>query len=298
MKKILFPTDFSNAADHAFIYALQLAKQLGASITTLHCYELPTIKSNHLPVTTRSIYEDIRLDEFEDYKDNVPHLRAIAVQAGMEDIPVNHVMQEGEAIYNIVRLAKKEQADLIVMGTTGASGLKRIFLGSTASEVMERAACPVLAVPAKSNFDGLIDKVAFATEYKEEETKALQWLANWSVLKDAAIHCFHVDLWHIEDLANKMVKFKKPFEGQDNLLFEVVDHNNLDEAFVEFLEEKKVDVLAMVIHKRNFLREFFSFSTTKSLSYHLTTPILAISETALEVLSEQGKVVVNATVPA
>jgi nucleotide-binding universal stress UspA family protein len=288
MKKILFPTDFSSAADHAFIYALNWAKAMGGSVTTLHCYELPDLRKSHLPSTTKDVYESISMEEFENYRDNVPHLRKIAKDANLSDVPVHHVMQEGGTVHNVCRIAEKNDYDLIVMGTTGASGFKRLFLGSVASEVMENAPCPVLGVPMDAVFDGNMDNLVFTTEYKQEEINALKWLANWNVLKDAAIRCIHVDLWHIEDLANKMGRFKKNFEGMENLSFEVLDHNDVNKAITEYLDDKDVDMLAMVIHKRNFIREFFSISTTKSLSYDLKKPIFAIPEKAIERLMTRG----------
>ncbi len=281
MKKILFPTDFSPAADHAFIYALKLAKQISADITTLHCYELPALKGSHLPRTMREIYDSMNLEEFENYRDNVPHLNKIAKEAGLETVHINHIMQEGEAIYNIVRIAKNENADLIVMGTTGASGLKKIFLGSVATEVMENAPCPVVAIPKDAIFDGEIDHIAFATEYKEEEIKALHWLAKWPAIKGAAIHCVHVDLLHVEEIAHKMDAFRRYFTDYSHLNFNVVDHTHFEKAITEFIEANQIDLLAMVIHHRNFFKELFSYSFTKALAYHLTTPILAIPEKAI-----------------
>ena len=286
MKKILFPTDFSAAADHAFIYALKLAKQIGAGITTLHCFELPALKGINLPNTIKEIYESISLEEFENFRDNVPHLREIAEKAGLESVPVKHIMQEGEAIFNIVRLAEKEEADLIVMGTTGASGMKKIFLGSVAAEVMENAPCPVLAIPENAHFDGEIDHIAFTTEYKKDEIKALNWLANWPALKGADIHCVHVDLLHIEGLAHKMDAFRKQFEDLEKLHFEVVDHTSFEKAITGYLKKKNIDLLAMVIHHRNFFKELFSYSFTKNLAYHLNTPIIAIPEKAIKKLSQ------------
>ena len=281
MKKILFPTDFSPAADHAFIYALKLAKQIDAEITTLHCYELPALKGSHLPRTMREVYDSMNLEEFENYRDNVPHLRKIAEEAGLESVNISHIMQEGEAIYNIVRTARNEKVDLIVMGTTGASGLKKIFLGSVAAEVMENAPCPVLAIPKKAMFDGEIDRIAFATDYKEEEIKALHWLANWPAIKGADIHCVHIDLQHLEGLARRMVTFSKNFTEYRHLRFDVVDHTHFEKAITEFLDAKQIDMLAMVIHHRNFFKELFGYSHTKALAYHLTTPILAIPEKAI-----------------
>lgn len=282
MKKILFPTDFSAVADHAFVYALKLADQIGASITTVHSYELPIIKNSHLPVTMREVYESISLEEFENYRDHVPHLHKIAEKAGLDQLEIEHVMLEGEAVYNIIRQAHKEDYELIVMGTTGASGLKKIFLGSVAAEVMENAPCPVLAIPGKANFDGVIDKVAFATSYKEDEVGALRWLAKSHLFEDAQIYCVHIDLQHTEDLSHQMARFRERFADlEGKVSFEVVDHTDFSKAISEYINETGIDLLAMVIHKRNYFKEWFGYSYTKSLAYHSSSPIMAIPEKAI-----------------
>ena len=281
MKKILFPTDFSPAADHAFVYALKLAQKTGASITTIHCYELPAFKGSHLPHTIRKVYESMNLEEFENYKDNIPHLRQMAEQFGLQNIPLDHVLKEGEATYNILKLAKKENVDMVVMGTTGATGLKEIFVGSVAAEIMENAPCPVLAIPKEATFDGKLDRIAFATDYKTEEKTALNWLRNWPAIDGADIFCVHVDLEHTEDLAHKMDRFSADFKGYEKLHFEVIDHSDFEKAITAFLGEKEIDMLAMVSHRRRFLKELFQYSFTKAMAYHLSTPILAIPEKVL-----------------
>ena len=86
---------------------MKLANRIGASITTIHCYELPALKSSHLPRTTRAIYETMSLEEFDNYKDNVPHLRAIAEEAGLDMVPLNHIMKEGEADASLTKTSTK-----------------------------------------------------------------------------------------------------------------------------------------------------------------------------------------------
>ena len=62
MKKILYPTDFSPTAENAFIFALQIADHLGASIITLHAFDRPDISNFNLPETLRDVYDTIDLD--------------------------------------------------------------------------------------------------------------------------------------------------------------------------------------------------------------------------------------------
>lgn len=276
MKKILFPTDFSPAADNAFIYALELAKATGASIVTLHTYEVPDLRRSSLQHTLAVFYESLNLEEFENYKDNIPSLRKIAEEQNLADVEVYHTLHEGQAETSIVRQAKEEGVDLIVMGTTGATGAKEIFLGSVAGEVMENAPCPVLGVPAEARFDGRLDHLVFTTTYAEEEKKALRWLVDWSKLFPAHIHCLHVDLSHTEDLTHNMDAFRNEFSSLGKLSFAVVDGNDFEPAVTDFLAATKADALAMVTHKRNFFQELFSYSRTKKMMYHLKTPVMSL----------------------
>ena len=146
MKKILFPTDLSKAAEQAFIYALHLADKLGATLTTLHVYLQPEVRKSELPRTVAEFYENYDLDEFENFKDAIPNLREIQEGHGFSHLDVQHQLEPGRTVKTILGIAKQEDYDMIVMGTTGARGLKEIFMGSVAGEILENAHCPVLAI--------------------------------------------------------------------------------------------------------------------------------------------------------
>ena len=89
--QILFPTDFSDTAKNAFIYALNLADVVNGSVVTVHAYELPDVRGAHLPNTLKQVYDSITLESFEDFRDNVPYLRQVAAEANLEHVPVKHI---------------------------------------------------------------------------------------------------------------------------------------------------------------------------------------------------------------
>ena len=91
MKNILFPTDFSEAANNAFVYALKLAEQFDAKITTLHVYELPKVRGTAMPNTIQEIYESINIEEFDNYRDSIPVLREIAEANNLDQVQ-NHLL--------------------------------------------------------------------------------------------------------------------------------------------------------------------------------------------------------------
>ena len=276
MQKILFPTDFSSTADNAFIYALKIAKKLGARIYTLHVYQRPDISGVKLPHTLREVYNSIELEEFENYRDNVPHLHEIAKANGLTDVPIENIMEEGETLPTILKVAKREEIDLIVMGTKGASGLREIFIGSTAAEVLENAECLVLAVPENAVFDGMIDNIAITTEYKPEELIALKRVVEFAGIFGANVYCVNVDLAHTADLDHKMDHWKEQYPGNGKVQFRVLDGTDIQEGLSKFINEEKIDILAMLTRKRNFFQELFHYSMVKKMAYHLNTPIMAI----------------------
>lgn len=276
MKNILIPTDLSDTAQKAFVYALQLADNQGANITTLLVFKKPIIKGAHLPSTMEEFYATYDLTEFQSYKDVIPPLHDLIESEGYQHLDVKHVMEEGDTTETILRVARESECDLIVMGTTGAKGLKALFMGSIAGEILENAHCPVLVVPDASTFDGKIDQIAFTISYKEEEKRALTKLSKMAADFDAEIHCIHVDVAHTSELADQMTAFKADIKGYEKISFEVLEGNNIDKAISEYLASNPIDIIAMVTHERHFFEELFNFSKTKQLAYHSKIPLLAI----------------------
>lgn len=134
IRKILHPTDFSPSSDAAFFLACSLARDYNAHLVLLHVKPLP-----------EAVYGDVGVvpPEPEGVRD--------ALQAKLEQmrphdasIEVEYLVKEGDAVAEIVRTAS--DCDLIVMGTHGRTGLRRLVMGSVAEWVTRRAPCPVLTV--------------------------------------------------------------------------------------------------------------------------------------------------------
>ena len=286
-KPILFPTDFSSAADHAFIYALQLADKLNTPIYTLHSYSLPDVRGAHLPHTLQEVYDSMDMEELETYQDNIPHLRRIAESNNMGHVDIKHILAQGSVLDTINTYADRENAQVIVMGTTGATGLKAL-IGSTAGEVMEKAPCPVLGVPDEAKFDGNINNIAITTNFQDEEIKALNWLIGFTETFDCQYHVFNVDLGKIESFRNRMEAFREKCGDRDDLNFYVLDGTDFNETAVRFFNEHHIDLLGMITHRRNFFQELFRFSYAKNLIYHTELPVLAMPSDFLKGMPDNG----------
>lgn len=276
MKKILFPTDLSEAAEKAFIYALQFAEELEADLYTLHVYPKPDLRPGGLSRTLADFYESYDLEQFQNFKDSIPTLREIQQAQGLGHLNVQHLLKSGRTVQSIIETASEEAVDMIIMGTTGARGLKAIFMGSVAGEVLEYAECPVLAVPENARFDGKLDNIAFALSYQEEEIKAFQKVLDLAKPFQANIHCVNVDLAHTSAYTGRMEQFKTQLPAYERTRFEVLDGLDVKEALSKYMDENELDILAMVTHKRNFFQELFRYSRAKDFSYYTDVPVLSI----------------------
>lgn len=134
-KKILFATDFSPASEAALQYATALARDSGATLLIAHVEELP------MPYVGGEMY-------FTQPEYPNPEIRRMleAVTPPDKSVRYEHRLVMGVAADDIVRVADDEGADLIVIGTHGRTGLKRVLMGSVAESVMRLATCPVLTI--------------------------------------------------------------------------------------------------------------------------------------------------------
>lgn len=133
LKKILFPTDFSHASDAGLPLATALARDTGATLVILHVEEPP------LAYGGGELYYGIPEPNTEALQKMLA-----AVQPTDTKVAYVHRMVTGDPATEIVRVAKEEGADIIVVGTHGRTGLTRLLMGSVAEQVIRHSACPVL----------------------------------------------------------------------------------------------------------------------------------------------------------
>jgi nucleotide-binding universal stress UspA family protein len=131
IRTILHPTDFSESAEAAFSVAGMLARAHKARLIVLHVHPTPISRGEGIDYPPDQAEMWRLLDRYY-----VPD----------PDIQVEGRLAEGSATDEILRIAEKEDCDLIVMGTQGRTGLARMLMGSVAEKVMRAAPCPVLTV--------------------------------------------------------------------------------------------------------------------------------------------------------
>ncbi len=148
-KKILFPTDFSETSQEAAKYAVSYAQEFGSKVYVLHIVNEKII-SEGLNLPRLISVEDL---EAEMTKEAKKRLQLFLGEEEAEGIDFETVIKRGVPFLEIIRFAKENDIDLIVIGTHGRSGFEHIIFGSTAEKVVRKAPCPVLSVrPSQREF--------------------------------------------------------------------------------------------------------------------------------------------------
>ena len=161
LKNILFATDFSPAADAAIPYAAELAKRYGAKLFALHVRPSATVMMG-LPGSQTDAEKAIKAEAEHDERDILTSFPAVRPEV---------LIREGEIWSNFETVISEHKIDLIVMGTSGRSGIAKLLLGSVAEEVFRKASCPVLTVGPRSfiwpRLRGEFTRILFATDLSD-----------------------------------------------------------------------------------------------------------------------------------
>jgi nucleotide-binding universal stress UspA family protein len=276
MKKILFPTDFSEVATNAFIHALEFAKIVQGELVLLHTFELPVYDNQFFPENYNVVFDSLQLSEFDMFKEEIPKLRLIAEERKLDKIKMSHRLMDGNLIYNIKRAIKEEKIDFVVMGTSGASGWEAFFLGTNTGSVISAIDVPVLSVPLEAKFKK-VETIGFTTRYRAKDKKALKDVIRIAKKMGAKVKSLYVKT-NNSDVADATIKlWEKEFEGEP-VTFSVILGDDVQDVILDFILFKDIDILAMMTYKRNFFVELFKPSLTQKFSNRLDIPVLAMHE--------------------
>ena len=276
MKKILFPTDFSEVSNNAFIYALKLAESINAEIVTMHVYQLPEVNYVNVAEYLYEVYDVTELSNFENYKDEVPVLRSIAEANNLGHIKISHALILGNVVSEIKKITENENFDFVVMGTKGATSLKETFLGTITTKVMNDVKTVVLAIPEHCKYEP-IEKVLFITEYKPEERASFLKAMNFAKTFQAHIDCLHVEPTH-HQVNNDFINDWNEMIKDKDILSHSIKGDDVEGIILYFIDLHKINLIAMHVQHRSFFEKLFKISLSKKLAFHINVPILAIHE--------------------
>lgn len=276
MKKILLPTDFSDAATNAFVHALEFAKVVKAELILLHTFEIPVYDSQFFPENYASIYSSIELAKFEMFKDEIPKLRTIATERKLDDIVIKHRLMDGDLIYNLKNAVEEDQIDFVIMGTNSVSDWTKFFTGSNTESVISGVEVPVLCVPIDAKYKK-VRTIGFTTRYREKDKKELKKILKIAKKTDAKVKSLYVKTSNSDVTDETRKEWEREFAGE-NVEFLILPSDDVKETILDFVLYKDIDILTTITHKRSFFESLFDSSFSKKISKEVPIPVLIMHE--------------------
>lgn len=267
--QILVPTDFSACANHALNYASALASAISGKITLLHVLPIPQYDPN-MPADMVSTIQK------EQEKEAYTSMQVIGDSlANTTAGPIDLQIRQGHFTSELVAAITDCAADWVVMGTTGASGVKKI-MGSHAYHALLRSPVPVLTVPAHAPII-MPKQILFCASLHIDEYQYLQKLIKVAEQLSANVTCLHV---HPESTTPDPVKqedFMHYFwqELKTTLTFSAQPSNDIAAAIDTFATAHKMDWIAVRPKERNFIEKLTQPRVSRKLVFQNTKPILA-----------------------
>lgn len=269
MKKILFPTDFSEAAKNGFNYALSFAKEINATVDVISIYSINyTAIEGAPPKYIQDLIDSEKQKVEKGLKDFVAS-GELAFSGATRAIYGVFIPEE------IISLVKNEQYDLIVMGTKGERNQLEKLIGSITTRTMMNAPCPVLAIPESAKYKD-IQTITYATDFKSKDKIAVEQLRQFSKITESKLTFTHVQSEPLIGDFNETITLDHyPFEETD---FHIINNSSIMIGLNEFIEQNGIDMLALFIPKRRLWEQLFHSSFSKKYAFHTHVPLLVFHE--------------------
>ena len=273
MKKIIVPIDFSEYSDYALETAAMLAKKNNAEILALHMLEMSeailTKGDNQMQQETVFYLKlaEKRFSEFleKDY---------------LEGLTVTPLVKHFKVFSEVNEVAKDQDADLIVMGSHGSSGIKEFLVGSNTEKVVRYSEIPVLVIkhnPILTEFDSAV----FACDFSEDSVAAYLKAKRMFDSLNTKMNIVYVNLpsesfKSTAEMEAKVTNFLKKADGNLDSLANVtyVNDYTVEKGITNFSNLVGADLIAISTHGRIGLAHLFECSISEYLDNHATLPFM------------------------
>lgn len=271
--RLLVPTDFSKCANNAMTFALELASRTNAEVHVVHVI-YPTEGSDN------NVYNALWIDEYyqrreHDLKRWINRFRR---NQPFKSIKISSSCETGFPVSTIKKVAAAQQSTLIVMGTTGATGLRGAIVGSTAAGIAGSVEIPVLAIPSRAQFKDQTSYV-LATDLELTINKvSLQMLREILRAQHANIHILHVTAGPEKHLDRQWEdRINRELNGITRQLHYLHD-TDVSRAVHQFINQMHANGLIVISHHHSFLYKLIFQRVSRQLIQHAQVPILVLHD--------------------
>lgn len=280
MKNILLPTDFSENSWNAVEYAINFFKNETCNFYLLHVNRFDNVMINESPYiapeeTIQEVYT----------KPAKLQLRKVLKRIAEHFSPNKKhkfytISSFGFFIESIRKHVDDKNIDCIVMGTKGASGLKKIIMGSNTGDVITKVKCTTLAVPENAQFMK-IKEIAFPTDFLlAHETQILQPLSEILESNMSALRILHIKKkkaeLNLDQIRNR--ELLDSYFDHTNHSFHYLTNKKVEDAIQCFVESRNINMICMVAKNLNYFQQILFHSKVEEISYHTEIPFLVLHE--------------------
>ncbi|WKN41448.1 universal stress protein [Tunicatimonas pelagia] len=286
MNRILCPVDFSECSLNAVEVAAKVGAAHQASLTLIHVFTEEefeaALSSQKLPEHYRKSDIDNLVGHAEDMLQQLAsEVLRMQKRDGLTDC--NYHFTYGPLNRQIVDYAKQHQYSMIVMGTSGVKDIFEEYVGSNTVKTIDRAPCPVLCVPTAASYEKP-KKMMYATDYQEEDTRAITRLALFAEPFNAELHVVHLSqsksLQEQATYQDFQQKIKEVLPNTPLQFEKVISKDDIVQEIDQYALQQEMDMVALLYYRRNFLERLFESSTVKDISYFATYPVLVYRESS------------------
>ena len=275
MKTILVPTDFSNNANNALKYANAFAKAIGGKLNLLNVY-MPSVGRYNM--ISGIIAEETAMAKVHSKK-QLDRLSKKYVTT-----PCSNLVEIGSTKDEIIETAQKNKSQIIIMGTHGASGLKRILFGSNTSDAISKSTIPVLAIPQRYRFKK-INTIVYASDLNNTINE-LKHIIPIAKQLDATIEVLNLNYMYNknEDKKSNIEKKIKSLSYKKIKLIEqkaTIEQTMIDQI-KKYLVKRKPQILVMFPEDKAWFDKLFISSKTEELANQLKLPLLSIKKSIVK----------------
>lgn len=282
MKQIIVPTDFSESAEHATAYAVEVARKLGANLVFYHTYNFPDADPMK-PVYSRSgnlIQPHELADEYEQAVEQKLNVMCEEIQLQTDQtVRCNNFSTAGLTIDQALESMEDLSQSMVIMGTKGYSDRDDFMMGSNAARMVERSPIPVMVIPEGARYK-LITRIVFASGLLEKDITPLTTIMPLVKAYDAHVAFVHLDPAPNEDEEAALQGYREIVQDHidhDRMSFHLLKENSVIEGLEHAVVELNADMLVMhTMRKTGWLTNIFHKSLSKEMVFHTKLPLLVL----------------------
>lgn len=275
MKTILVPYDFSEQAENAYEFAQGLAKKTRAHLKLIHILEIPTMTSIGTMGTVDPAYGIDKIYVIELIEKRKQQLAAIEAEHNDADFKLSTKLVFGNPYAGITQEVSEFDANLIVMGSKGSSGLEELLIGSNTEKVVRNASCPVITIKDKRNVED-IKNIVFASDFTKSSTKIINKLKKLSTALNAKLCLVKINTPSMFENSRDSLRSMQEFIEEHGLLNTKTDIYNSaseEEGIIQYAEDINADMIAMATHGRTGFLHLLSGSIAEDVVNHAKRPV-------------------------